>query len=229
MKELFPRSNRYGQIEAITMGANSSSLGKTFVVCASTNPIYDKMSQLVNYDRDGVGRLFSTIGEAVAACTSLAGDTVLVAPGHTETLTQTDGSELTLNKDGVTILGLGQGNAQPKITFTTDAEVVIPVQANGITVDGINFEAGFADIGKIFLLLSADDFTLRNSLITAQESDENFLAVCKINSDNSGDGLSIENVTWIEPDTATEYMVDASGAVDRLTIKDCYVNLGGEQ
>lgn len=83
MKELFPRSNRYGQLEAVALGAAATGLGKTFVVCASTGDNYDKLSQLVNYDRDGVVRLMTTPSAALAECVAGRGDVVVVDPSYT--------------------------------------------------------------------------------------------------------------------------------------------------
>jgi hypothetical protein len=56
----------------------------------------------------------ATIAGAMTDCTASAGDYIVVAEGHTETIT----AAITCDKIGVTIVGLGNGTLRPTITGT---------------------------------------------------------------------------------------------------------------
>lgn len=66
----------------------------------------------------------ATIAYAVSLCTANQGDVVVVMPGHAETIAAVS----TIDKAGVTIIGLGEGNTRPAITVSD-------------TIDGFSLEA----------------------------------------------------------------------------------------
>lgn len=225
MKELFPRSNRWGQLEAIVMATVGETLGKVMLVAASTDENYDKFTQLVDYDKDGDVRLFSTIDAAVNGCVANRGDVILVAPGHTESIT--GATSLVLDTADITIVGLGEGNRRPTLTYTTAATATLPVSAASVRLKNFILNANFADIVAAITLTSGADFTLESCLVKANAASVNFLALVETSTvDNAADGLTLKDVTWIEPDVATTSMVNVDADLDRLTITGCYVNLG---
>jgi len=82
----------------------------------------------------------STIDLAVGKCTADKGDVIYVMPGHTETVT-TDGG-LTIDVDGVTITGLGEGDARPLISITTLAAAAVIISGDGCVVENMRFSIG---------------------------------------------------------------------------------------
>ncbi len=60
---------------------------------------------------------FATIDQAINATTATNGDTIYVLPGHAETVAAAAG--FALDVAGVSVIGLGEGEARPIITFTT--------------------------------------------------------------------------------------------------------------
>src|SRR6185436_14827350 len=54
----------------------------------------------------------ATLAAAIALCTANNGDVIFVLPGHSETLT----AAITVNKAGISIVGLGQGLVRPSLT-----------------------------------------------------------------------------------------------------------------
>lgn len=66
-----------------------------------------------------------------------AGDLILVASAHAESVSAAGG--INLNKAGLTIIGLGQGNRRPTITFDTIATADIDVGAANITLVNFRF------------------------------------------------------------------------------------------
>ena len=68
----------------------------------------------------------ATIDATIAKCTDDLGDVILVQPGHAEV----GAAEITLDIDGVSIIGVGSGVQRPTVTV---AAVI-----NGISIDGDN-------------------------------------------------------------------------------------------
>lgn len=129
---------------------------------------------------------YSTIDAAINATTATNGDVILVLPGHAETITGAAG--FALDVAGVSVIGLGEGESRPVVTFTTstaatatisgancvvrnivfkndiDAQVVmIPVTGAGSGVDGCEFLEGSAKQWAIAVDLGEDRTFCTNS------------------------------------------------------------------
>jgi|6_EtaG_2_1085325.scaffolds.fasta_scaffold01020_7 hypothetical protein len=81
---------------------------------------------------------FTTIEEAVD--TAAAGDYILVAPLHVETVTAAAG--LVLDKAGLKIYGYGNGNRRPQVNFTTAVGADMDVSAADILMYNMRFTGG---------------------------------------------------------------------------------------
>jgi hypothetical protein len=126
------------------------TLGKVFFVGDSSTVDLSRVQQLFGVDPDGDLRYFDDIDSAIGACTADRGDVILVAPGHTETITGTD---ITLDVAGVSIIGLGEGTLQPQIKHNhADAEV--SVAANNCTIENIRFTA---DVTGVKVAIEIED------------------------------------------------------------------------
>ena len=68
-----------------------------------------------------------TIAAAYALCTAGQGDTIVVLPGHAESLASATALQMT--KAGVRVVGLGVGDARPTITLGTANTATIAVSA----------------------------------------------------------------------------------------------------
>jgi hypothetical protein len=69
---------------------------------------------------------FATVDYAIGRCTASAGDVVMVAEGHTETVT----SAITLDVAGVSIVGLGRGRLRPALTASGAIDLITVTAAN---------------------------------------------------------------------------------------------------
>ena len=88
--------------------------GQTFVV-ARTAAAGRQILQDIFKPFEGVNRYFQTIDAAINATTASRGDTIYVAPNHTETFTGAAG--FALDVAGVSLIGLGVGNNRPVLTY----------------------------------------------------------------------------------------------------------------
>lgn len=79
----------------------------------------------------------ATIAGAYALCTADAGDFIVVMPGHAETLT----AVVSLNKAGVTIIGVGNGDNRPTITVNAAVDGWM-VCANDQEIHNLKFLPG---------------------------------------------------------------------------------------
>jgi hypothetical protein len=75
-----------------------------------------------------LGKPFKTIDYAIGKCTANQGDVIYVLPGHTETISAAGG--ITCDVAGVSIIGLGNGNLRPTITWSATASSWLVTAAN---------------------------------------------------------------------------------------------------
>ena len=76
-----------------------------------------------------------TIAQAITLATANAGDVILLLPGHAESIA----AELSISTEGITFLGLGNGDNRPVITFDTATAAGITLAADNIRFSNIVF------------------------------------------------------------------------------------------
>lgn len=193
----------------------------------TTGKVFFVDSNLGNNGNNGKApsKALATIDNAVGRCTANKGDIIVAMPGHAETLSSA--TALALDVAGIRIVGLGSGAMRPTITLDTAITSTIAVSVANVSIDNVVFSANFADITSLFTLTTATNFKLRNCEFKATATSMNFLAIVDTNTtNNAADGLTFEGCKWIEPDTATLYMVKGDADIDSVVIKDCFVSLG---
>lgn len=130
--------SRYGAIAKNLGELNPQA--KVFFVAPSTAAFYADFANEFPADKDGVTRVYTSITAALASCVADRGDTILVLPGYTETITTAGG--LAVSTAGVSIIGLGVGTVRPTITFTTSTAATATVTAANVTIKNIIFTCG---------------------------------------------------------------------------------------
>lgn len=162
-------------------------------------------------------RPFQTIGAAFDACTANSGDTVMCAPGHSETVTAAAG--LALDVAGVNVIGLGHGSDRPTINFTTAVGADMDVDAANIVMQNFLFTGGIdALTGPIDV--NAADF----ALIGCETRDVTGQAVDFIVTDANADRLLIED--WTHRGAAAAGAASAISIVggDDITISGFWID-----
>jgi len=200
--------------------------GEVFFV-DNAGVLLDKNQSVAGANVAGVGtfqRPFSTLDFAVGECTASRGDIIIVKPGHSETLSSA--TALAMDVAGVTVLGLGTGTLRPKFILDTATTTTIAVSVANVTFKNIVFSANFADIADLFTL-TATNFTCEDCEFTQEATNMNFVEIADIGTtDNEADGLTFLRCKWIEPDTATTWLVNVDADLDSLKVHDCYLDLG---
>lgn len=96
----------------------------------------------------------ATIDYAIGLCTASRGDTIYVAPGHTETVTGAAG--VALDVAGVSIVGIGNGRLRPKVDFTTAAGASFDISAANCRVENLWFNCSIDDQTAMVNITAAD-------------------------------------------------------------------------
>ena len=158
-------------------------------------------------------RPFATINQALARCTALRGDIVMVMPGYTETNAATGSTGTTLDVAGVAIIGLGTGNLRPSIT-STDTGSDINVTADDVLIYNFRFIAGVANQVHCLHVTGAD-FTVDNCEFISNDKDAIFHNC--ILSSNTSFGMTVTN-NLFQMETTTTGVPNDDEAVSGVSI-----------
>lgn len=93
-----------------------------------------------------------TIAYAIGLCTASKGDVIIVMPGHAETIAAAGG--ITVDKAGVSIIGLGNGNNRPTITFSATGST-FAISAANVTVRNLRVTSSVDEMVKMFHVTAA--------------------------------------------------------------------------
>ena len=167
---------------------------------------------------------FSTLTYALTQCTANRGDVIMLMPGYTQTIS--NATDLTFAVAGVAIIGLGTGTLRPTITSDTAVTACVAVSAANMSIKNCIFTADFADVSEVFTL-TATDFHMEDLKITQTATNKNYIELVDTGTgDNDCDGLSMLRCEWIEADASTTSAINVDIDLDRLSVIDCYFDLG---
>ena len=178
---------------------------------------------------DGTEMVQTTLADALTACEDDRGDFIFIAPGHALTVTATN---VDLNKNGVTIVGLGNGENRPTFTFGA-AAATMTVSADDVTVKNLRHFANFLDVASAYTLSTAKNFRVQNSIFEDSSSILNFLSIVTTDAtDNNADDLTVVDNSWYGLNTTPLAFVSILAALLRPTISRNFCDLaatsGGE-
>jgi len=165
---------------------------------------------------------FATLAHAVTQCVADRGDIIIIKPGHAENIASA--AALPLNVAGVAVIGLGQGTNRPKFIFTTAATATIPVSANNVSVQNIQFVANFLGITAAFTV-TAKEATIQGCTFADTSSVLNFLNIVNCTGGaNTADGLSFtDNAVYNLGVTSNNTTILTANTIDRLTLSRNYL------
>lgn len=101
---------------------------------------------------DSWGGAYVTLALALAA--ALAGDTILIAPGHAESVATAAG--LASTKAGVKVIGVGAGRQRPVITFTSVVGASWDITAANVYIENLCFKTTIDAQTTMFNISAAD-------------------------------------------------------------------------
>lgn len=194
---------------------NNPTTGRYFLVAKSgiTNESEIKATYGALYYPDGTPVIYQTIKAAVAACVASRGDTILVCPGHTETIVGAAGSGVATA--GVTIVGLGTGTMTPVLTFTTAVAASFDITAANTSIMNIVFTCGI-DAQTAMVNVTATDAKFSNCIFNTNSA--TLGTILGILSGATSDRLSVINCRFVgtaaNSGTTTTAQIQYESAVD---------------
>ncbi len=170
---------------------------------------------------------YATVAQALAVCTANQGDEIHLLPSHNENI---GNEQLTWNKAGVKIIGLGVGPARARFDFD-HASASIDITASGMTVQGIDLLPSITIVSiGIDINTLITDTTLRDIRCLSGEdgagADEFVITVdVKVGCTRT----KIEDCDFDQHASSTgqTHHVKLSGASDQVTIRNCNMKIAG--
>lgn len=182
--------------------------------------VYYVSSVLGASTNDGMSPLapVSTIAAAVSLCTASNNDIIVVMQKHAETITAAAG--IALSKAGVTLIGVGNKNQRPTITFTTANTATMTVSAADVYIENILFVGNFLSIATA-IDVSATGFTAVNCEFRDTDASHGFLVAVKATgAANTSDGLTLRNCFRYGLSTTGGAFVSIVDDIARMTLLD---------
>lgn len=178
--------------------------GKVHVVAPSGITEQDRIQDILKYDADGVPRIHSDIDTALSNCSDNGNDVILVAPGHSETIS--DSTTFQVDVAGVTIIGLGNGEDRP--TFSIDnTSGTYEIDSAGVTIKNCIFRAAVSGITNGFNV-DAADFTMKDCKVDFNTSGDDFIQIMDIDAVDRAKVLDCEFITEEAAGTNTGIRLD---------------------
>jgi len=163
---------------------------------------------------------FSTLVAAWDSGNLAAGDIVLVAAGHTETVSAAAGMDC--DTAGVRVIGLGTGDQRPTITLNTDALADIDIDAANITFENLVFVANFLDIAAA-IDVNADGFTARKCEFRDTSTILNALIWILGATAATSDRITVDQCEFYAVGAANTHAISLPGTSDRCRITDNFI------
>jgi hypothetical protein len=201
----------------------STNPGKSFFV-NNSSVLADGGIGGSNSNKGTYQQPFKTIDYAIGRCTAGRGDVIYVMPGHVEDVSTAAAGAATvdLDVDGVTIIGLGRGAAQPRFDFTATAGIVT-VSADNCAIVNMNFHANVsAVVIGLSVLAGATDLLVKNCSFDVETTttDEFLISV------NIGVGCTyttVEDSTFDMGLGGAAAGIKLVGASDHVQVKGCHM------
>ena len=179
----------WGRLIANKM-AQQAGTGKVIIACNSDNALYmDLLAMFPETDKSAVR---TTLQLAIDEATLEAdGSAIFVAPNYTETIIAAGGLDTGTDTAGLKIIGLGEGDERPLISYSTSAAADFNIGSNGVTVENMRFD--FTGVDALTGPIDVNDsgVTFRNCEFTTADSSGQ--CVTGIVTDANASDLTIED------------------------------------
>lgn len=162
---------------------------------------------------------YATIDYAIGQCTASNGDVIVVAPGHTETISAAAG--INMDVAGVSIMGQGNGADRPAITLSAVAST-FAMNAASCYVGNLLFKV--TDDATIVIDINAADCTVDACELRYGTSKE-FVTGIDINggSANACDRTTIKDCIIQSPVAGSNNGIELGEVADRVVISGCRI------
>lgn len=165
---------------------------------------------------------FATLDFAIDKCTANNGDVIFLMAGHAETLSAD--SDVDIDVEGITVIGLGQGSDRPTFTFDTAVTADFKLAAANTVVANLLFVAGIdALTGPIEV--SAADCAILDCEYRDDDSN-NFETTDVVVTTTAADRLLIDGFRYAHDGgsggTQQQAVINIA-VVDQVEIRNCFI------
>ncbi len=162
------------------------------------------------------GQALTTLSAALALCTANKGDIVFLMPGHAETLS----AELSISTEGVSVIGLGNGDNKPVITADNTA-TSLTLAADNLTLFGIVFQNDVDSQVEVIDIADAQYARVEQCQFIEGSSKQYLLGISITNA--GADNVVIKDCELTCTALGANSAIKIGVVVDRLTIEGCTV------
>jgi hypothetical protein len=174
--------------------------------------------------QDDIASMLSlTLGQAMAQCVANRGDTIIVLPGHVETVTTTP-----TFLAGVTVVGIGTGDERPTFNWTTAASQWAVTVANFRIINCIMNWAATASTAttKAVTWTGANGWMVDCKVIAGAAGGAQ-QATIGLELATGADKFKLYGTKIYAPtDAAVPTLIKLTNAVDQVEIKGCDIDVG---
>lgn len=165
---------------------------------------------------------FATIDFAIGQCTANQGDHIFVMPGHAETITAAAGIDADVA--GISIIGLGQGESRPIITFGTAVAADLDIDAANIKIKNILFKCDI-DSQTAMIDVNAKDFLMEDCELR-EGSAKQALTYIDLNGGaaNAVDRATLRRIKIVSYTAGADKGIGLEEVADEVTIEDCVID-----
>lgn len=215
MSQKFGQLTRYGAIAKAL--PHLGPQGRIFFVGSSSSAWIGDLTQILAPDEDGTTRTFTSLSSAITAAEANRGDVILLLPGFTTTCT--GAGTITVSKAGVSIIGLGEGNARATVSYSTAVAASFDITAANVTVDNVIFDMTGVDAITAGINVQAAGVTIRNCrIINASASAQ--ATLCVLTNASATRFKFIDNEVTGTTDAGTTAAVRIVGG-DSIVVENC--------
>lgn len=211
---LFSRKQPAGVLQIIDLERNPGSI---FFVDSTSTTKSDASGYGLSPDAP-----FATIDYAIGNCTANKGDLIYVMPGHAESISGV--AAIACDVAGISIIGLGNRNLRPTVTWHTTATTAT-VSAANITIRNIRCATDVDAVVSMWNVTGAGaTFEAVDFVETAACAALQFIITTA-----AADDLTIRNCRWVQTATAATALQQWILLVgtDRLKVDNNYASLKG--
>lgn len=199
---------------------------------ASSVPLISQFNGNVFYVDSGSGaatndgtswdKALTTIDAAIGECTANNGDIIVVAAGHAETISAAAGIDADVA--GISIIGLGNGDNRPVITFATATAADIDIDAAEILIKNIVFKNNI-DSQTIMIDVNAVGFTLEDCEFR-EGSSKQWLTCIDLDGGtaNAVDRTTIRNCKFVSYAAGANNAIKLAEVADEVLVEDCIID-----
>lgn len=165
---------------------------------------------------------FKTLDYAIGKCTATsttypASDTIYLLPGHAENIASA--AAITCDIAGVNIIGLGNGGARPKFSFTA-ATATFVISADDIYFKNVQWEANYADVAIGLDVSGIDGLTFEDCWFTEAGTNLNYIIVIDLATGASN--ITVNRCKCFCGDAANDSFINGV-ACSGLTVLDSQI------